>query len=165
MRTKFKSPHAQAMVEFALVLPILMLVIVGLLEAGRAIFMYSSTITASREGVRYGSAAGNNLAGDPLYQDCMGIRNAARKSGLLLDLQDDDITIEYDHGPGTSVFATCSDADGLDESVHVSTGDRILITVNAQYIPMIPLFVPLTPKTLTSFSARTITGVITIHAP
>lgn len=165
MRRSFQSPKAQAMVEFALVLPILMLLIVGLLETGRAIFMYSGIFTASREGVRYGSAAGDNLAGNPLYQDCLGIKNAAKNAGILLNLQDDNITIQYDHGPGTSIFATCSDADGLDESVHVTTGDRILVTIEAQYEPMIPLFVPLSPKTMNAFSARTITGILTIHDP
>jgi len=156
---------AQSMVEFALVLPILLLVIVGLLEVGRAIFMYSSLFTAAREGVRYGSAAGNNPFGDPLYQDCAGIRNAAQRAGILLNLQDGDILIEFDHGPGTGIFATCSDVDGVDESVDVVTGDRILVTIETTYDPMIPLFVPLSPRTITAASARTITGVITIHTP
>jgi hypothetical protein len=161
-----KSPHpGQAMVEFALVLPILLLVIVGLLEVGRAIFLYTSLFSATREGVRYGSAAGDNLAGNPLYQDCLGIRAAAQKAGVLLNLQNDDITIDYDHGPGTSIFASCADPDGLEEDVHVATGDRILVTIETQYDPMVPLFIPLASRTITSSSARTITGVITIHDP
>lgn len=165
MHNKPQSIRAQAMVEFALVLPILLLLIVGLLEVGRAIFMYSAIFSAAREGVRYGSASGNNLAGDPLYQDCAGIRDAAKNAGILLALQDNDIVIEYDHGPGSSVFASCTDADGVDESVSVTTGDRILVTIETQYAPMIPLFVPLSPRTIDAFSARTITGVITIHEP
>ena len=165
MQNKSQFKKAQAMVEFALVLPILLLVIVGLLEVGRAIFMYSAIFSATREGVRYGSAAGNNLAGNPLYQDCLGIREAAKNAGILLNLQDDDITIEYDHGPGLGVFASCADADGLDESVDVLSGDRIIVTIEAAYAPMVPLFVPLTPRTINASSARTITGVITIHQP
>ena len=160
---KNTSIKAQAMVEFALVLPILLLVIVGLLEVGRAIFMYSALFSAAREGVRYGSAAGNNLIGVPLYQDCAGIREAARTAGILLNLQDDEIVIEYDHGPETGVFASCSDPDGADENVIVTSGDRILVNISTNYAPMIPLFVPLASRTIEISSARTITGVITIH--
>ena len=165
MQNKPQFSKAQAMVEFALVLPILMLVIVGLLEVGRAIFIYSGLSSATREGVRSGSAAGNNLDGNPLYQDCLGIREAAKKAGIFLNLQDENILIEYDHGPGSGVFASCADADGLDESVHVVSGDRILIVIEAEYAPMIPLFVPLTPRTINASSARTFTGIITIHKP
>lgn len=160
---KIRSPKAQAMVEFALVLPILLLVIVGLLEVGRAIFLYSAVFSAAREGVRYGSASGNNLLGVPLYQDCAGVREAARNAGILLSLQDDDILIEYDHGPETDVFASCSDPDGVDEDVVVASGDRILVNITTNYDPMIPLFIPLASRTIDISSARTITGIITIH--
>jgi Flp pilus assembly protein TadG len=49
---------AQAMVEFAIVLPILLLLLYGLLEAGRLLFMYSTIVTASRQAARYGSTTG-----------------------------------------------------------------------------------------------------------
>ena len=50
-----KSP-AQAMVEFALVLPILLLVVYGLIEVGRALFIYNSVASAARQATRYGAA-------------------------------------------------------------------------------------------------------------
>jgi Flp pilus assembly protein TadG len=46
------------MVEFALALPLLLLLIFGILEVGRMVFTYSSVVNASREAVRYGSATG-----------------------------------------------------------------------------------------------------------
>lgn len=163
MQNKPQRQKAQAMIEFALVLPILMLIIVGLLEVGRAIFMYSSVITASREGSRYGSAAGDNLNGDPLYQDCLGIKNAAKKAGALLNLQNDDIIIRYDHGPNSTIFDTCSDPDGLDENVVKVAGDRIIVEIRVQYNPMIPLFIPLSSMTFSEESARTLNSIISIH--
>ena len=51
-----KSVHrnAQGMAEFALVMPVLLLVVYGLFEVGRLVFIYSNVITAAREAVRYG---------------------------------------------------------------------------------------------------------------
>jgi Flp pilus assembly protein TadG len=42
----------QSMVEFALVVPLLILVIVGIFELGRAFFAYIAITNAAREGVR-----------------------------------------------------------------------------------------------------------------
>ena len=53
-----KKSKAQAMVEFALALPLLLLLLYGILETGRLLFMYSTVVTASRQAVRYGSATG-----------------------------------------------------------------------------------------------------------
>ena len=55
-----KKP-AQAMVEFAIALPVLLLLLYGILEAGRLLFLYSTVVTASRQAVRYGSATGEAL--------------------------------------------------------------------------------------------------------
>jgi hypothetical protein len=177
MHNKLRTPKAQAMVEFALVLPLLMFLIVGLLEVGRAIFMYSSVVTASREGSRYGSAAGDNLNGDPLYQDCVGIRNAVKKVGILLNLQDDDIIIQYDRDPEYALYYPEPDPSGYDPvvfdicdgehdaGVDNKIGDRIRVTVTAQYSPMIPLFLPLTTSEFESVSVRTVNTIISIHEP
>ena len=53
-----RKSKAQALVEFAIVLPLLMLLLYGLLEAGRLLFLYSNVVTASRQAARYGSATG-----------------------------------------------------------------------------------------------------------
>ena len=66
--------QAQAMAEFAMVLPILLLVVFGLLEVGRAIFIYSSAINASRDAVRYATAYGVNENNNLQFQDCAAIR-------------------------------------------------------------------------------------------
>ena len=47
---------AQGMVEFALVLPILLLLVLGIIEAGRLLFYYGVVTNASREAARFGSA-------------------------------------------------------------------------------------------------------------
>jgi Flp pilus assembly protein TadG len=154
--------NGQAMVEFALVLPVLLLIIFGIIEASRLVFMYSSVINASREAARFGSASGFDSAGTLNYQNCAGIRNAARQVAFLYVLQDSDITIQYDTGPGSTVFHTCTGS--IDTGVSVVAGDRVLVTITTAFNPIVPL-VGLTPKTLSSSSARTIIGIVSLGAP
>jgi hypothetical protein len=170
MGEKFKEDYmqfrAQAMAEFALVLPILLLVVIGLLEVGRALFTYSSAINASREAARYASAYGVNTNSNLQFQDCAEIRNAARRTGILLPLEDSDIVIEYDTGPDPATgivpapFDACDAADGVDEAVVLDCGDRVAVTVSVDFNPIVPLLVPLDARTIVASSARTYFGVI-----
>jgi len=74
--------RGQAITEFGLALPILMLVVVGLFEVGRAVFMHSSVTNASREAVRYATAFGVNENDVLHYQNCAAIRDTARRVGF-----------------------------------------------------------------------------------
>src|SRR5512139_1149020 len=98
---KSAHPRGQAMVEFALALPLLLLLIFGILELGRLVFTYSSVVNASREAVRYGSATGLKAAGSTTlrYADCAGIRAAAKKVSFSANVTDSDIVINY-YDPG-----------------------------------------------------------------
>lgn len=59
-----KDKKGQSVIEFALVLPILLLVLFGITEFGRAIMVTNVLNTASREGARLAavSAVGDSLA-------------------------------------------------------------------------------------------------------
>jgi Flp pilus assembly protein TadG len=46
--------RGQGLVEFALVFPILMLMLLGLVDLGRAVFAYNTITNAAREGARLG---------------------------------------------------------------------------------------------------------------
>ena len=152
-----KSP-AQAMVEFALVLPILLLVIYGLLEVGRLIFIYSSAVSAARQAVRYGATTGLNVSGGvPRYNDCTGMRAAAKRVGFIDRIEDADIEIWNDEGEGVSQVSYCAPGSTTDTSFEPSTGNisRIRVQVSTVYTPIVPL-VPFTGYTISSISARTI---------
>ena len=47
--------RGQSIVEFALVLPVFMLLIAGAVEFGRAYFAYAQLLQAAQEGARYGA--------------------------------------------------------------------------------------------------------------
>jgi Flp pilus assembly protein TadG len=68
-----KDRKGQGAVEFALMLPVLMLLILGLIEFGRLIFLYITVNSAGREAARYGMAMGDGPSGVPQYYDCDGI--------------------------------------------------------------------------------------------
>ena len=125
------------MVEFALVFPILLLVIVGLIEAARLVFIYGSVVTASREAARYGSAAGLVSSDSDFlrYQDCAGITQRAEDVTFLTDTSNLTVTIEYDLGPEEALNSYRSDGyiisawsdvcvdengDGFDEGIDVT---------------------------------------------
>ncbi|HSJ85680.1 MAG TPA: TadE family protein, partial [Anaerolineales bacterium] len=109
------SENAQAIVEFAIVAPILFLMLFGIFEVGRMVYVYSAVTNSSREAVRYGSAVGYDDNQNIKYKNCVGIQDRAVRSAYFLNLQPADIVIQYDHGPGTAVFHTCTPgADGVD---------------------------------------------------
>ncbi len=160
---------AQALLEFALALPILLLVVYGLLEAGRLIFTYAAVATASRDAVRYASAAGKAQSGSTVqtYQDCDGIRHAARNSGFLLNLSDEQIRIYWDHPTSPNFQALteyCSPGTHEDTTVSFHAGDRVLVNVTTNYTLLLPL-VPFSARTISSGNtARTFMGVIDLNA-
>jgi len=162
--------RAQTMVEFALVLPILLLIIYGLLEVGRLIFIYSTVVSASREAVRYGSATGLNVAGGVLrYNDCTGMRAAAQNVDFLNAFADADILITYDRGPGIPyvppVDCPVGQATGGPTDVQVNDPTqpltRIKVQVSGAFAPLAAI-VPLNPITITSSNARTVIGSVTL---
>ena len=57
--------RGQALVEFALVVPFFLLLLFGIIEAGRFIFYYETLSNATREGARYAIVNGANTLGCP----------------------------------------------------------------------------------------------------
>jgi hypothetical protein len=153
----FYAERAQAMVEFMLVLPILLLLLYGVVEVGRLIFIFASVANASRQAARYGSASGeiNDVA---FYQDCDGIRAVANQSAFIINF--DTINITYDRGinpDGTSIPIDGVDpnpeVDSCPIQVPVRNGDRIIVLVSTTYEPILTLL-PVDPMEVVSASAR-----------
>ncbi len=142
----------QGLVEFMLVLPVLLLIVLGVIEAGRMLLIYSGMTSASREASRYGATVGDNGSGTPRYLDCLGMRDAARRVATLTTLADADIQIVYDHGDPTLPIASC---DANPHPNQINLGDRVVVTVSTVYQPIVPL-VPLPPMTITTSTGRTI---------
>jgi Flp pilus assembly protein TadG len=141
---------AQGIVEFALALPVILLILFGIMEFGRLLLFYQAITSSSREGARYGSAAGDVGGFTPHYQDCSGIRLAAKRAAVLSPLQDENILIAYDHGPGTTEFSNVCPPTGT-----VRLGDRVTVRVTGNFQPMM-MFLNLPSYPVTSVTSRTI---------
>lgn len=151
---------AQGMVEFALVLPILLLIILGIIAFGHLFFVYSSVVAASREAARWGSAVGVSASSAPRYQDCTSIRASAVRIGEYAGVRPETIAIDFDHGPVSPptapvVFSNCPLGGTGPGAADVNRGDRIIVSVTVNYQPIVPL-VNLPSFPLTATTARTI---------
>jgi len=151
-----KSGHrAQAMVEFAIALPVLLLLLFGIMEAGRLMLMYTLVSNASRDAVRFASAVGLDDSGTLKYLNCAGIETSAQNSAYFVTLLPFGASnITYDSGPGTTSLGTCQ-GNGWQ---NVDSGSRVTVTAQATYTPMVSL-IPISPRTISSTSSRTILGI------
>jgi Flp pilus assembly protein TadG len=135
------SQHGQAIVEFALAIPLMLVMAFGVIEFARLMFSYSMVVSAAREAARYGSTAEN-------YQDCAGIQAAATRIGSLAGVQAGDVQISYDDGFGGNV-RSCP--PGV-----LPLGSRINVAIQGvQYTPFIPM-VNLSTVSLQTEARRTI---------
>jgi len=146
--TRPNAHKGQGLVEFALILPIFLTLIMGIVEFGRLMITYAGIASASREAARYGASVGTNSSGVEHYRDCDGIRDEARRLSVLSPLQNSEITIEYDN-PSTGFHTTAC------PPVLLSLGDRIIVTVSVTFEPIVPL-IHLPELPLTSTTARTV---------
>lgn len=83
-----KNEKGQALVEFAIILPILLLLIMGILQFGMLINNYLSLENSSREGARLGIVGGTNT----------DIQNIVMKTSPTLDSSALTITITPSEG-------------------------------------------------------------------
>lgn len=141
------------MVEFALILPMLLILILGIVEFGRLMVTISSVSTGSRDAARYGASVGETAAGVPRYQDCLGIRGAAQRVSLFTA---PTIVITYDQdGPGGASSVEYCQVGKTVDSIQVSLGAQIRVSVTANYAPMLPV-VNLPTMPVNSETARTV---------
>jgi len=146
MFRKSKS-RAQSMVELALVLPILLLVVLGLIEFGRALFIYTVVSNAAREGVRAGLV-------DP--DDTVWITERVEARLVLLDPEDVTIVVNYDDGTDEGTFTDPEDI--------VEGQDRVRVQVSVPFAMITPIIRDIFPDTTISYtSARTIVAGARAH--
>ncbi len=131
--------RAQGLMEFALVIPLLMAVILGVIEFGFFFFVYSSVNSAAREAVRYGSGAGMSEMSVPYFQDCQGIRAAAQRIGRYAGMSSAQISIGLDQGPDTAVDWSHCPVGEATTSNDAALGDRIVVRIVVPYDPIVSM--------------------------
>lgn len=96
---------AQALVEFALVLPLFLLLVTGILDVARAVWQENTLAFAAREGTRYAIVHG--AAGSPVVGPCSSCLNPATNNlanivntvtSNAIGVYNIDVTIDYPDG-------------------------------------------------------------------
>jgi hypothetical protein len=128
----------QGIVEFALILPALLLLMMGVVEFGQVLIVYTSTVNAAREGARFGAVH----ASAPF-----AVEHHTRESALFV--QPSVVTVCCDLGPDSNTFecnpdvAVTGDCDLAGRAGSASeparVGDRILVTVDHEVRLLTPL--------------------------
>ena len=128
------SIDGQALIEFALVVPILILLIIGLFDLGWAVYANNMVPNAAREGARSGVIVAKS------YTD---IRTRVKNTAVGLNLSDGQIQIQ--------------------PSPNRTFGTPITVTVVYSYTPLTPLIGRMFPSgslILQSRSAMMVEGVL-----
>lgn len=107
-----RKDSGQGLLEFALVIPLLMLIVLGLFDLGYAVFIDNMIANAAREGARV---------------------------GIVRTKTDDDIEARiYAAAPGLNL-PSCPSCITIDPSPERTFGSPITVTVTMTYTPMTPL--------------------------
>jgi Flp pilus assembly protein TadG len=114
--------NGQSLVEFAVVLPVFLLVLAGIIDFGLGLYSQMTIINASREGARFGVVEPGNVTG---IED----RVQAMAGGL-----DVDTTVTCQRPTGPSTFGSCAGGPGPWQS-----GDAVVVKVEYDYHLIWPL--------------------------
>lgn len=111
---KVYGKSGQTLVEFALAIPVLLLLSVVIFDLGRAVYYSSAVNNAAREGARYGIV---------FPDDTAGIEQAAKDYAIGLGVSDIDVDIAF----------------YLPENIEIYPPPSITVTVIYDFIPATPL--------------------------
>jgi Flp pilus assembly protein TadG len=120
----------QALVEFALVLPIVLFILFGILDLGRYVYSLNSLNEAARESARTGSVS--------LRAECPGLTRAACVDFVAR------ARLQAVPLASIAVTATCEhvNANGSRSTVAVSTcrsNDLLVVAIDAPFSPWTPI--------------------------
>ena len=133
-----------SLVEFALVAPLLFLLLFGVIEFARLGHGFTTVWTAAREGARYATTVGDNDSdGLPNYLDCDSITEAALDKIVGMSLATSDVSITFSDLSGSPV-ADCDPATPLPApspsgSTDIDNGFGIEVQVAGTFNAIVPV--------------------------
>lgn len=133
----------QALVEFALVIPLFLLLVFSVFDLGTAVFTYNSLTNAAREGARLAI----------VNQDEPSIILRAQRAVSIAEINTPSVTVNFyqaniDGTPNTS--STCSP---------VAVGCLAVVTFEATYHPLTPIVGNVVFKNGVTFTAKSVLSV------
>jgi Flp pilus assembly protein TadG len=135
--------RGQALVEFALVIPLFLLLLVALFDVGRAVFSYNTLTNAAREGARI--AIVNQYKPDIIAR--------AKSQSAIIELDAPNVTADFYQvkADGTpDISKPCS---------LVAVGCLAVVTFEATYHPITPIIGNILFKNGVTFKATSVLSV------
>ena len=104
-----RRERGQELVEYALILPIMMLILMSILDLGRAVYYYSAINNSAREGARYGVINPDDPAGiEAVVRNKAVVLNPANLTVVISSPDEDTVrvTLTYQFTPITPIVGT-----------------------------------------------------------
>jgi hypothetical protein len=120
MKMKNSKNRGQTLVEWALILPLLLLIVFTIFDLGRGIYYYSVVYNAAREGARFGIISPCDVA---------AIKQEVRQRAVALDIPENKINVNW----------TFPDPD--DPVCNISVyryPSTIIVSVESEFTPATP---------------------------
>jgi Flp pilus assembly protein TadG len=135
--------RGQALVEFALVIPIFLLLLTALFDMGRAVFAYNTLTTAAREGARIAI----------VNQDIDTIKAHAKQATAIVELNDPSVSV------GFWRMADDGTADLTDPCNLVANACLAVVSFEATYRPITPIIANIMFGNGVTFTAQSVLSV------
>ena len=141
--TSRRRSRGQSMTEFAFVLPVFILVMVGLFDLGRAVFAYNTITNAAREGARLAI----------VNQDVPSIVDRAKDQTAIVELNDPSVEVAFYQLNDDGTPDLDNDCD------LVAVGCVAIVEFEATYQPITPIIASFLFSHGVTFSARSVLSV------
>jgi Flp pilus assembly protein TadG len=141
-----RRSRGQGLVEFALVLPLFLLLVFGIMDLGLAVFSYNSVTNAAREGVRLAI----------VNQDSAKVTSKATSQARVAGTP--TVTVGYykANDDGTPDLTTTCPITG---STYIAVGCLAVVTFSGSYTPITPFIGRVLFKNGVTFTAKSILPV------
>ena len=126
IRRRIRPERGAAAVEFAIVAPLLFILVFGIIDFGFGFHAWNAIENSAREGARLGAT-------DASLTNKVGDITARVQNGTSFLTGPVNVVVTCSPNPGTSAFATCPPSSAWNE------GDLIKVTVTYDYNFMTPL--------------------------
>lgn len=144
--SRTRKVRGQSLVEFALVLPLFLLLVFGIMDLGLAVFSYNSITNAAREGARLAI----------VNQDATNVTTKATSQAAVA--RTPTVTVAYyqakaDGTPDTT--KTCP----IGLSSYIGVGCLAVVTFQGSYQPITPIIGRILFKSGVTFTAKSVLPV------
>jgi len=125
-RTRSRS-RGQTLIEFAMVIPLILLIVLGTVDLGRAVFSYNTLAQAARAGSRVAI----------VNQDSAVVRNKAIQAAVTLGLASSNVDVCFKTAASTQSSCANPATDNCPHTTR-SIGCQAIVTVRSNFQPMTP---------------------------